>query len=49
MAQWGWRKGSEMNIDWSKWALLTVLALYVGTWIGIWWWAIGLVVGAGNS
>jgi len=42
-------KGSEMNIDWSKWALLTVLALYVGTWIGIWWWAIELIVREVNS
>jgi hypothetical protein len=32
-----------MNIDWSKWALLTALALYAGTLIGTWWWAIRLV------
>ena len=29
--------------------LLTILALYVGTWIGIWWWAIELIVKQGNS
>ena len=48
-----WHNGdgerNEMNIDWSKWALLTVLALYVGIWIGVWWWAIELMVGQGNS
>jgi hypothetical protein len=40
---------NEMNVDWSKWALLTVLALYMGTWIGVWWWAIELIVKQGNS
>ena len=48
MAQWGWER-DEMNIDWSKWVLLTVLALYAGTYISIWWWAIELIVGQGNS
>ena len=38
-----------MNIDWSKRVLLTVLALYVGTWIGVRWWAIELIVKQGNS
>ena len=41
-------KWCGMNIDWSKWALLTVLALYAGTWIGVWW-AIELMVREGTS
>jgi hypothetical protein len=40
----GTGKGCEMNIDWSKWALLTTLAFYTGTLIATWWWAVGLLV-----
>ena len=43
VAQLGQGKGGEMNIDWSKWALLTTLALYTGTLIATWWWAVELL------